>query len=109
MGPKRVERLTDYGVSGNDPDVKEEVTQIGLSYHMMTPYTSFIAVLDTVRNPDGGSTDVDQPLALPLGVSDLAVGYRAGSEPGDIFLLIGLAGIMLISAYYRKRLKKNRG
>ena len=106
---KRVERLTDYGVSGNDPDVKEEVTQIGLSYHMMTPYTSFIAVLDTVRNPDGGSTDVDQPLALPLGVSDLAVGYRAGSEPGDIFLLIGLAGIMLISAYYRKRLKKSRG
>lgn len=100
---KRVERLTDYGVGGNNPDVKDEVTQIGLSYHMMTPYTSFIAVLDTVRNPDGESTDVDQPLPLPLGVSNLAVGYRSGSEPGDIILLAGLAIIALMSFLRKKR------
>lgn len=99
---KRVERLTDYGVGGNNPDVKEEVTQIGLSYHMMTPYTSFIAVLDTVRNPGGESTDVDQPLPLPLGVSNLAVGYRSGSEPEDMILLIGLALILLVPAICKK-------
>ena len=106
---KRVERLTDYGVGGNNPDVKEEVTQIGLSYHMMTPYTSFIAVLDTVRNPGGESTDVDQPLPLPLGVSNLAVGYRSGSEPGDFILLAGLAITVILSLLHKKRCRTSMG
>lgn len=100
---KRVERLTDYGVGGNDSAVKDEVTQIGLSYHMMTPYTSFIAVLDTVRNPSGEAADVDQPLPLPLEVSNLAIGYRSGSEPGDLILFTGLAIILLLPALYKKR------
>lgn len=99
---KRVERLTDYGVGGNNPEVKEEVTQLGLSYHMMTPYTSFIAVLDTVRNPGAEGTDVDQPLPLPLSVSNLAVGYRSGSEPGEMILLAGLAVILLMPFLYKK-------
>lgn len=99
---KRVERLTDYGLNDSNPDVKEEVTQIGLSYSMITPYTSFIAVLDTVRNPDGESTDVDQPLPLPLEVSNLAIGYRVGSEPGDVILLLALALVVLLPIFFRK-------
>lgn len=104
---KRVERLTDYGTGGDNPEVKDEVTKIGLSYHMMTPYTSFIAVLDTIRNPEGGAADVDQPIPLPLGVSNLAVGYRSGSEPGDIILLTGFALILCLHIFYKKR--KNCG
>lgn len=104
---KRVERLTDYGVGADDPNVKAEVTQIGLSYHMMTPYTSFIAVLDTVRNPGGEAADVDQPLPLPLEVSNLAVGYRSGSEPGDLILMAGLALFLLLSLI-TKEMKKKR-
>lgn len=103
---KRVERLTDYGVNGNKPEVKEEVTQLGLTYHMMTPYTSFIAVLDTVRNPGGESTDVDQPLPLPLEVSNLAVGYRSGSEPGDLILITGLALFLLFPFLFKKQKEK---
>ncbi len=100
---KRVERLTDYGASGDNPEVQQEVTQIGLNYHMITPYTSFIAVLDVVRNPDGEGTDVDQPLPLPLEVSNLAVGYRIGSEP-DMILLIGmLAFVMVLPIVVKKR------
>lgn len=102
---KRVERLTDYGLNQTNPDVKDEVTQIGLSYHMITPYTSFIAVLDTVRNPDGESADVDQPLPLPLGVSNLALGYRVGSEPSEILLFAAAAMIILLPAL-RKKLRK---
>lgn len=104
---KRVERLTDYGTNSNNPDVKDEVTQLGLNYNMITPYTSFIAVLDVVRNPDGESTDVDQPLPLPLEVSNLAVGYRIGSEPNEMILISALAVIMLIPAL-SKRVKKKR-
>lgn len=105
---KRVERLTDYGVGGDNPEVKEEVTQIGLSYHMMTPYTSFIAVLDTVRNPGGESADVDQPLPLPLNVSNLAVGYRSGSEPGDIIFLIGFAAALCLHVFTILKKKRSK-
>ena len=69
---------------------------------MMTPYTSFIAVLDTVRNPGAEGTDVDQPLPLPLSVSNLAVGYRSGSEPGEMLLLAGLVFILFMPFLYKK-------
>ena len=101
---KRVERLTDYGTYKDNPAVKEEVTKLGLDYNMITSYTSFIAVLDIVRNETGESADVDQPNPLPLQVSNLAVGgYRRGSEPGTILLF--LSGSALLMLHYRK--KKN--
>lgn len=103
---KRVERLTNYGLNENNPDVKDEITQIGLSHHMITPYTSFIAVLDIVRNPDGESADVKQPLSLPLEVSNLAVGYRIGSEPGELLLLGAAAAVILLTTCYKKKRKK---
>ena len=101
----RLERLMDYGYSKDDPEVKDEVTQIGLTYSIMTPYTSFIAVIDEIRNPEANSTDVDQPLPLPLKVSNLAVGggYRAYSEPGDIILIMTLAGVVIINLLFRKK------
>lgn len=103
----RVERLMDYGYSKDNPEVKDEVTQLGLTYSMMTPYTSFIAVIDTIRNPEGESADVDQPQPLPLGVSNLAVGggYRAYSEPADIILLLSMICILLTGMIYRRKKK----
>lgn len=105
----RLERLMDYGYSKDDPSVKEEVTQIGITYSIMTPYTSFIAVVEEIRNPEGNSTDVDQALPLPLQVSNLSVGggYRAYSEPADMILVVALIGIMLIGGLrHRKRRSK---
>lgn len=100
---KRVERLTDFGTVTDNPGVQEEVTQIGLNYSMITPYTSFIAVLDVVRNPDGESTDVNQPLPLPLEVSNLAVGYRIGSEPEEIILFTALVLLIFAPVLLKKR------
>ena len=104
---KKVERLTDYGMTNDNPDVKDEVTQLGLTYNMLTPYTSFIAVVETIRNPEGSAVDTDQPLPLPLGVSDFALGgYMMGSEPGEAFLavmVLGLAGWQILRTGKRKR------
>lgn len=101
----RVERLTDYGCNTRTEDaVKQEITTLGLNYSMITPYTSFIAVTDVIRNTDGTGTDVDQPLPLPSNVSNFAVGgYTVGSEPADIILAALLAGMGIISLLYRKR------
>lgn len=101
----KVERLMDYGYNKDNPEVKEEVTELGLAYSMMTPYTSFVAVIDTIRNTEGKSADVDQPLPLPRGVSALAVGggYRAYSEPADMLLIPALICILFTGALYRRK------
>lgn len=105
----KVERLTDYGLNAPDQEeVKKEVTEIGLKYSMMTPYTSFIAVSEIVRNKDKKSTDVDQPLPLPSHVSSLAVGtgYTLGSEPEGIMMLCLTAAIVsfnLVNIWRRQR------
>lgn len=101
---KRVERLTDYGIHQEKEETKAEVTALGLQYHMATPYTSFVAVLDTVRNPEGDSTDVDQPSVLPQGVSELSIGgYRKGAEPKDWLLAAAAVTVMALGLRRRKR------
>ena len=57
----------------NNQEVVKEVTALGLKYSLMTPYTSFVAV-DQVKRADGQVVTVKQPLPLPEGVSDLAIG-----------------------------------
>lgn len=101
----RLDRLAGYGGLRNDSSTKDEITKLGLEYNMVTPYTSFIAVVDTIRNTQGDSTDVDQALPLPLKVSNLAVGggYTAYSEPETMVLIAALAGIVLLSLLRRAR------
>jgi Ca-activated chloride channel family protein len=70
---ERIARLDDYGKLG--AEVKKEVTDLGLRYHLMTQYTSFVAV-DTIVRDTGEVVTVKQPLPLPEGVSDYAVGER---------------------------------
>ena len=80
---ERIQRLSDYQhfARGSDAAQIKEITDLGLKYSLMTAYTSFVAV-DKVKRADGTVETVKQPLPLPEGVSDLAVGgggsYRAG-------------------------------
>jgi Ca-activated chloride channel family protein len=74
---QRIMRLSDLAgrLEAGDPRVKE-VTDLGLKYSLMTAYTSFVAV-DKIKRADGTLETVKQPLPLPEGVSDLAVGGGA--------------------------------
>jgi Ca-activated chloride channel family protein len=82
----RIQLLADYNrLSPSDERVKE-VTTLGLTYNLLTSYTSFIAVDTQVRVKDGKAVTVKQPLPLPQGVSDLAVGnqnrmYKTAAMP----------------------------
>jgi Ca-activated chloride channel family protein len=80
----RIAELSDYGFGTPSDDRVQEITELGLKYNLLTPYTSFVAVREKVTNPGGSAQEVQQPLPLPVGVSDLAV----GSEPELIWLLI---------------------
>jgi Ca-activated chloride channel homolog len=47
---------------------------LGLAYNLLTAYTSFVAIDAQVRLQDGQAVTVKQPLPLPQGVSEYAVG-----------------------------------
>jgi Ca-activated chloride channel family protein len=71
---QRIMNLVDFSrFDRNNQEMVKEVTALGLKYSLMTPYTSFVAV-DHVKRADGQVVTVKQPLPLPEGVSDLAVG-----------------------------------
>jgi Ca-activated chloride channel family protein len=75
-----------------------------LKYNLLTQYTSFIAVRELITNTTGSSQDVNQPLPLPVGVSDLAVsGTETGSEPGLICLLTAAIMVMFVMLLLRRR------
>ena len=84
----RVARLADYG-SDNSDDTRNAVTALGLKYELLTAYTSFVAVHEQVRNPDGSAQAVEQPLPMPQGVSDFAV-----PEP-ELPLMLALVILLL--------------
>ncbi|HEY6200882.1 MAG TPA: VIT and VWA domain-containing protein [Candidatus Binatia bacterium] len=95
----RIARLSDHLFDGNADASRPEVTALGLQYNLLTPYTSFIAVHEVVRNPGGDSEDVDQPRPLPLYVSKLAV--SAVPEP-EMTLLVTIT-LLLFSAMMLRR------
>ena len=82
---------------------KQQVVDLGLKYNLLTKFTSFIAVQQVVR-ADGASTNVDQPLPMPAGVSDLAVGMEVGAEPGLLILLVLVGLGALVLTIQRKRI-----
>lgn len=94
----RLQTLADDAkLERNDERVKE-VTRLGLTYSLLTPYTSFIAIDRVVRNPNPQDLrSVDQPLPMPEGVSDLAIGEAVPStpEPETWALMIVALGMFL--------------
>lgn len=97
----RIAELSDYGSANVSPERVREITDLGLEYNLLTKYTSFIAVREVVRNPNGGADDVNQPLPLPVGVTDFAV----GSEPEIAWLFAGLAMIGMVLIVRRRWLQ----
>lgn len=73
---KKIERLDDYKKIFLK-DVKQEVTQLGLTYNLATQYTSFVAVDEEIVNKNGTIQKVKQPLPLPNNVNNSAVGASA--------------------------------
>lgn len=65
-----------HGANERDSKVRE-ITRLGFEYNLVTNYTSFIAVDHQIVNQDGKTVTVKQPLPIPQGVSDYAVGNRS--------------------------------
>jgi Ca-activated chloride channel family protein len=103
---KRISHLSDFNTNANDPEVKSEITSLGLTYNLLTKYTSFIAVHDVVRNTEGPAKNVKQPLPLPKGVTNLAVGDRAKLPEPGLYILLCIMGAIAGGAYLKKKVMR---
>jgi Ca-activated chloride channel family protein len=92
-----------------DSEAVREITTLGLTYELLTPYTSFVGVDETPRELLAQAKSVQQPLPLPQGVNNNAVGggqivvttnspvhTGAAPEPGTTGLLILAAASLLL-------------
>lgn len=93
----RIADISDFNYGRFSAEEKAEVTTLGLTYKLMTRFTSFIAVHHEIRNPDGNAENVKQPIPLPEGVSNLAVQMGKGSEPSLLFLALMIVVLLFIA------------
>lgn len=76
---EKIRMLYDLANAGYEgQDVEDQVIALGLEYNLLTRHTSFIAIDSETRNTEGNSTTIRQPLPLPQGVSNYAVGRCVG-------------------------------
>jgi len=103
----RIQSLSDQETLEGGSAFKERITELGLKYSLLTQYTSFIAVDKVVRNlPPQNSVDVNQPLPLPQGVSELALGAEVPSTP-EPETLGAIAVVLSMLAMLRRRARRN--
>lgn len=83
---EQIMMIDDYsgGYDGIPDKVKDQVTQLGLQYNLLTAYTSFVAIDSEIRNSNGQITTVRQPLPLPEGVSQYALGASQTGNTGNM-------------------------
>lgn len=103
----RIQSLSDQETLEGGNAFKERITELGLKYSLLTQYTSFIAVDKVVRNPaPQNSVGVNQPLPLPQGVSELALGAEVPSTP-EPETLGAIAVVLSMLAMLRRRARRN--
>jgi Ca-activated chloride channel homolog len=89
----RIRTLSDQAALGSRPEIQSQITRLGLEYHLMTRYTSFVAVDSVIRSSGKGAATVKQPAPMPAGVSDLAIGKASGALYGILGPNVGYGGL----------------
>jgi Ca-activated chloride channel family protein len=87
-------------------ELVDEITRVGLEHHIMTQYTSFVAVEEQATVKEGKSATVEVPVELPEGVSPEFIiptdGERSRSVQlqGSQFGQYRLGGFAGTNSYY---------
>ena len=83
----RLKFLSDFAYLEREEteEVKTQIIQLGLGYNLLTKHTSFIAVDKISRNEGGLPTTVKQPISLPEGVTNKAVGNNGIPPPPPVW------------------------
>jgi len=94
---EKIRHLMDLRAFEREDGIRQAVVELGLKFHLLTQYTSFVAVEQEIVRTEGELETVKQPSPLPAGVSAMAVGagIPASPEPTTVGLLL-IAGLCLV-------------
>jgi hypothetical protein len=94
---EKIRNLADFNGYGMSKEDKQEVTRLGLKYNLLTSFTSFVAVEKERINVEAGKLrTVKQPLPLPQGVENSALGFQLS--------ISGISNIEDLNAAYYTRI-----
>jgi len=69
----RIGSITSLGIRGENAqpktEIQQQITQLGLDFHLMTQFPSFVAVEERVITTDGRPRTVQPPVEMPEGAS----------------------------------------
>jgi Ca-activated chloride channel family protein len=102
----RIAALSDQEALVGGNAYAKAITDLGLQYSLLTQYTSFLAVDQVVRNKaPADSASVNQPLPLPEGVENSALGAEVPStpEPATWGAIAVTLSVLAMVAYRRRR------
>lgn len=78
---EKIRALSDELPFLGEDKVRPQIVELGLTHRLLTRFTSFVAVEETVARTEGPLQSVKQPSPLPKGVSALAVGGGVPASP----------------------------
>ncbi len=102
----RIADLSDQEALEGGNSQRKAITELGLQYNLLTQYTSFLAVDQVVRNTQPADTPTaKQPVPLPQGVSNLAVGAEVPStpEPETLGAVLVMLSVLAMLARRKRR------
>ena len=71
---RRIKELASRDFNKNGKEIEEGITELGLAFHLVTDYTSFVAVAEQRIVDSGGNVrTIVQPVPVPDGVSHQGV------------------------------------
>jgi Ca-activated chloride channel homolog len=99
---KKIDDLmsSDYsGVQRGTASQKDEITKLGIEYRLMTQFTSFVAVEETIVTVGGEPRRIEVPVEMPDGVSYEGVfGARGDAMPAAQMKSSGMGGFAALTS-----------
>jgi hypothetical protein len=94
----RIDDLTSQDYQNSKPEIKEQITNLGLEYRLLTQFTSFVAVEERVVTDGGQPRRIEVPVELPEGVSREGIFGSEERSTGSLVVPSSIgAGLMLPS------------
>ncbi len=114
-GRMKIESLLDSVVTGASKEqVRNQVTEVALKHHLVSPYTSLVAVEQVVSRPSGAPLNKEGvPQLLPRGSGQSMARFPQTATSSRLYILVGLLcyliGIGMLYQYrpiapFKKRL-----
>ena len=65
----RIDDLTAQDYQNNKPEIKAQITNLGIEYRLLTQFTSFVAVEERIVTDGGQPRKIEVPVELPDGMN----------------------------------------